>query len=135
MDATQHPTKATLQITDASGNLVLTKTLTRESDYPYYVYTAKVHYTDKYYKISVSSDAYAGSKESSYSETKGKFSNVVFDMERKGKDACNCFCHSLIKPIWIKVLNVVYSLFGKKIVCCDDLFAENGHLLNYTAND
>ena len=135
IDETQHPTKATLQITDASGNLVLTKTLTRNPEDAYYKYTAKVPYTDKYYRVSVVSDAYAGSAESSYSETRGRFSNVVFDMERKGKDDCNCFCHSLIKPIWIKVLNVVYSLFGKKIVCCDDLFAENGHLLNYTAND
>ena len=134
MDATEHPTEATLQITDDSG-LVLTQKLTRNPEDPYFRYTAKVPYTDKYYRISVVSGAYAGSAESEYIESKGRFSNVVFDMERKGKDHCNCLCHSLIKPIWVKVLNVVYSLFGKKIVCCDDLFAENGHLLNYTAND
>ena len=135
MDETQHPTKATLQITDASNNLVATAKLTRTADYPYYVYTAKVPYTDKYYKVAVDSDAYAGSEDVSYSETLQGYPEVVFDMDRKGKDDCNCFCHSLIKPIWIKVLNVIYSLLGKKIVCCDDLFAENGHLLNYTAND
>ena len=135
MEATEHPTEATLQITDASNNLVLTQKLTRNPEAANYKYTAKVPYTDKYYKISVVSGAYAGSETSSYIAAREHFSNVEFDMERKGKDACNCFCHSILKPIWVKVLNVIYSLFGKKIVCCDDLFAENGHLLNYTAND
>ena len=135
MDATEHPTEATLQITDASGNLVLTQKLTRKPEDANYKYVAKVPYTDEYYKIAVVSGAYAGSETSTYIAARDQFSYVEFDMERKGKDDCNCFCHSLIKPIWLKVLNLIYSLFGKKIVCCDDLFAENGHLLNYTAND
>ena len=140
IDPERLPTEATIQITDASNNLVLTKTITREATDAYFLYTAKVPYTDKNYRVSIVSGAYAGSSETKYHdsldiyEDNGPgFGGVNFDMERKGKDACNCFCHSLIKPIWIKVLNFVYSLFGKKIVCCDDLFAENGHLLNYNA--
>lgn len=47
--------------------------------------------------------------------------------------SCNCLCHNtLVKPIWVRVLNILYNLFNIKYVCCDDMYASIGDLLVYT---
>ncbi len=46
---------------------------------------------------------------------------------------CGCLCHnSMIKPIWVRVLNILYNLFKIKFVCCDDMYSSIGDLLVYT---
>lgn len=46
---------------------------------------------------------------------------------------CSCICHnSFIKPIWVRILNILYKLFNIKYVCCDDMYASLGDLLVYT---
>ena len=52
--------------------------------------------------------------------------------EDEGKK-CMCICHSVLSPIWIKVLNLLYSLFNIRYVCCNDMFATHGDKLKYTA--
>ncbi|MCQ2462703.1 MAG: hypothetical protein MJ177_04770 [Clostridia bacterium] len=46
---------------------------------------------------------------------------------------CMCICHSIVGPIWIKILNLLYSLFNIRYVCCNDMFATHGDKLKYTA--
>ncbi len=46
---------------------------------------------------------------------------------------CHCICHnSLFKPIWVRILNLLYRLFNVKYVCCDDMYVSIGDLLVYT---
>ena len=49
-----------------------------------------------------------------------------------GLRSCNCICHSILSPLVIKIYNILYSLFGTKYVCCDDLFIVHGNVLGYT---
>lgn len=49
-----------------------------------------------------------------------------------GLRSCNCICHSILSPLVIKIYNILYSLFGTKYVCCDDLFIVHGSVLGYT---
>ncbi len=45
---------------------------------------------------------------------------------------CSCICHSIISPIWIRILNILYSFFNIRYVCCNDMFATHGNSLKYT---
>ena len=46
---------------------------------------------------------------------------------------CKCICHnSLLKPLWVRILNLLYRLFNVKYVCCDDMYVSLGDLLVYT---
>lgn len=46
---------------------------------------------------------------------------------------CSCIHHNpLFKPIWVRILNILYRLFNIKYVCCDDMYATMGDLLIYT---
>lgn len=46
---------------------------------------------------------------------------------------CMCICHSILSPIWIRILNLLYSVFNIRYVCCNDMFAVHGDQLKYTA--
>ena len=69
-----------------------------------------------------------------------KFNTTVSSIRLDVKSAldnpafsCHCLCHNtLIKPIWVRVLNILYNLFNIKYVCCDDMYASIGDLLVYT---
>lgn len=46
---------------------------------------------------------------------------------------CRCIHHNpLIQPIWVRILNILYSLFNVKYVCCYDMYSTIGPLLQYT---
>lgn len=46
---------------------------------------------------------------------------------------CSCICHSSIfQPLWVRILNVIYSIFKVKVVCCYDMYASIGYLLIYS---
>lgn len=47
---------------------------------------------------------------------------------------CHCICHSFLGRLHIRILNIVYNLFGRKIVCCPDMYATHGDMLAYGAN-
>ena len=48
-----------------------------------------------------------------------------------GGSNCHCICHSFLGGFWISILNMIYRLFGRKIVCCYDMFATHGDRLIY----
>ncbi len=46
---------------------------------------------------------------------------------------CGCLHHNtLIRPIWVRILNLLYRFFNVKYACCDDMYATIGDLLIYT---
>ena len=59
---------------------------------------------------------------------------VVMSMNPDYETHCTCIHHNaLIQPIWVRVLNILYSLFNRKYVCCYDMYSTIGPLLQYTA--
>ncbi|MCM1543983.1 MAG: hypothetical protein NC110_01675, partial [Ruminococcus sp.] len=48
-----------------------------------------------------------------------------------GKENCSCICHSFLGRIWITFLNLIYRLFGKRTVCCYDMYATHADRLVY----
>lgn len=48
-----------------------------------------------------------------------------------GKERCTCTCHSFLGGFHIFVLNVLYSIFKIKYVCCYDMYAVHGSELKY----
>lgn len=46
---------------------------------------------------------------------------------------CNCIHHNtLLRPIIVRIFNILYNLFNVKYVCCDDMYATIGDVLAYT---
>lgn len=46
---------------------------------------------------------------------------------------CNCIHHNtLLRPIIVRIFNILYNLFNFKYVCCDDMYATLGDVLAYT---
>lgn len=48
-----------------------------------------------------------------------------------GGSNCHCICHSFLGGFWISILNLIYRLTDRKIVCCYDMFATHGDKLLY----
>jgi len=58
---------------------------------------------------------------------------LTVDEDYISGQGCHCICHnSLFKPIWVRILNLLYRLFNVKYVCCDDMYVSIGDLLIYT---
>ena len=51
-----------------------------------------------------------------------------------GLAGCDCICHSFLSPLVVRIYNILYQFFGKKYICCDDLFITHGSVLAYTPN-
>ena len=49
----------------------------------------------------------------------------------QNKARCTCACHSFIGGIWVTCLNLMYTLFKVKYVCCYDMYATHGDKLAY----
>ena len=97
------------------------------------------------YEISVAStdEKYEGKKTlywsvytTMYDSVNNKMkSNILVDTSiRDGYNQsvnCNCLCHGILKGLWVRVLNILYSLFKVKYECCPHMHAELGDLLAY----
>ena len=64
---------------------------------------------------------------------------IIMNLELNGsyseehQSRCNCICHnSFFRGICVRVLNLLYRLFGVKYVCCYDMYLTLGDLLAYT---
>lgn len=44
----------------------------------------------------------------------------------------NCICHTIFARPWITLFNIIYNLFGRKMVCCVDMYERHGDILAYT---
>lgn len=58
---------------------------------------------------------------------------LTVDEDYISGQSCKCICHNtLFKPLWVRILNLLYNLFNVKYVCCDDMYVSLGDLLAYT---
>ena len=105
------------------------KLIKREDGTEYYRVEFYVPYRASY-DVIATADAYADRKTTTFFES--TYGSLKLVMVRVGREECSCLCHSMIKPIWIKVLNLLNTLFKLKVVCCDDMYATIGGDLNYT---
>lgn len=55
------------------------------------------------------------------------------DVNENGSPSCTCSCHSFLGRFQITLMNLVYRIFNRKIVCCYDMYARHGDRLVYTA--
>lgn len=129
-----------VQIVDADGQLVAkgTANLVPGTDY---AQLACSLYDSQSYTVTVSS------VKGKYSGTTTLARTYIYDFDAPinisvgltvdedyiSGQGCHCICHnSLFKPIWVKILNLLYRLFNVKYVCCDDMYVSIGDLLVYT---
>jgi hypothetical protein len=135
--STAHPDDVYLTI-ESEGEFITGKTLDfsdkskmikREDGTEYYRVEFFVPYRASY-DVIATADAYAAKKTTTFYQV--GYGSVKLEMVRVGRADCTCLCHSMLKPIWIKVLNLLNTLFRLKVVCCDDMYANIGGDLNYT---
>lgn len=130
---------ASVQITGSKGFLVTQAVLDEDSQV-----VVSLPY-DSSYNITVTANGNVGSSTITgeyllnYDATTGNIPNVRIqlqkgsDVNEGGSNHCTCICHSFLSRFHITILNLVYRLFGKKIVCCYDMYATHGDTLVYGA--
>lgn len=60
---------------------------------------------------------------------------VTMDKNPEYETHCSCIHHNaLIQPIFVRILNLLYTFFNYKYVCCYDMYSTIGPLLEYTAD-
>ena len=129
---------ATVQIFSSNGQIVSTTKLNENSDVTltlYYDTAYEIVITDEYGNIG--SQVIELNTTMTDKDT-GKlvptevtiYLKQYTDPDHGGSD-CHCICHSFLGRFWISMLNMIYRLFGKKIVCCYDMFATHGDQLLY----
>lgn len=129
---------ATVQIFNSSGQIVTTTKLDANSDV-----TINLTYDTAYQIMIVDDSGNVGVKDvelntSLKDENTGMlrptevtiYLDKYEDPDHGGSD-CHCICHSFLGRLWISMLNMIYRLFGKKIVCCYDMYATHGDQLIY----
>ena len=138
-DGAAHSTDVYLTIKTTDGVFISGKNFTekdllvdKETGTKYFRYETYVPYAREY-EVIATSDAYSGKTMTTFYGY--GFTTVKVVMERTGRDDCSCLCHSMLKPVWVKILNLLNTLFKIKVVCCDDMYANIGDLLNYTPNN
>lgn len=129
-----------VQVTDANGQLIAkgTANLVEGTDYAQFVCSL---YDSSSYTVTVTS------VKGKYSGTTTLGRTYVYDVNAPVQISvgltvdedyleglsCHCICHNaLFKPLWVKILNLLYRLFNVKYVCCDDMYVSLGDLLVYT---
>lgn len=128
-----------VQITDASGQLIErgVANLVEGTNYAQFKCTL---YDSKSYTVTVTSDRgkYSGTTTLNrtyvYAYDAPVYISVGLELDQGYVEGlnCSCICHnSLFKPIWVRILNLLYNLFNVRYVCCDDMYASIGDLLAY----
>ncbi|MCI6770479.1 MAG: hypothetical protein MR567_00720, partial [Oscillospiraceae bacterium] len=129
---------ATVQIFNSSGQIVTTTKLDENSDV-----TINLTYDTSYQIMIVDDSGNVGVKDvelntSMKDETTGMLrpTEVTIYLDKyeepdHGGSDCHCICHSFLGRFWISILNLIYRLTGRKIVCCYDMYATHGDQLLY----
>lgn len=63
------------------------------------------------------------------------YNHILVAMEKNPEYETHCRCihhNSLIQPIFVRILNILYNFFNYKYVCCYDMYSTIGPLLDYT---
>ena len=137
---TYHPEKLTIEVRDETGKGIAYKDVV----YPRadqkkgiaFQTTFDVNYSSTY-SVTVTSEGFSGSQDNGFYEgypdkpEDDKPRDITVMLTKNAESPCGCLCHTFIKPIWVGVLNLLNSLFGAEPVCCNDMFANIGTLLNY----
>lgn len=77
-------------------------------------------------------DGYFGNEGDEIPSFAFELSNYVDpDPDHGGSTKCRCICHTFLGGLWINFLNILYRLFGKKTVCCHDMYEKHGDRLAY----
>lgn len=77
-------------------------------------------------------DGYFGNEGDEIPSFAFELSNYVDpDPDHGGSTKCRCICHTFLGGLWINFLNILYRLFGKKTVCCHDMYEKWGYKLAY----
>lgn len=128
---------ATVQIYNSNGQIVTTTKLDEESKA-----IITLNY-DTSYQIVITDDVGNVGKgdielNTTMKDENGKLVPTMTTIYLKqyedpdhGGSNCHCICHSFLGGFWISILNMIYRLFGRKIVCCYDMFATHGDRLIY----
>ena len=128
-----------VQITDASGQLVAKGKANLVEGTTYAQFKCAL-YDSTSYTVTVTSErgkysgAYTLNRSHVYVYDAPVNIYVDLELDQGYIDGlnCSCICHnSLFKPIWVRVLNLLYNLFNVRYVCCDDMYASIGDLLAY----
>ena len=144
-DGNYHPEEVNLQVTDANGKPIGVATLTekdivsaKDAKVPTYKKVFKVNYSPSY-RVVATSKNYKGEKTPGFNYGGDNYNNyypggATITLYREKEGPCSCICHTVFKPVWVGVLNLLYNLFKVKYVCCDDMFANIGENLAYGPN-
>ena len=135
-----HDEEVTITITNTDGDYIDSITLEKPDKDGFYRYTFKVSYAARY-NVSVVSESFTGyvisgkgeaqAPSSAFDKGTEEFSVLKVELRLNEKGDCDCICHGFLQPVVVKIYNIINSLFKKKIVCCDDMYATIGHKLNY----
>lgn len=123
----------TIQVTNAAGQLVGNGTTDKNG-----ALAVNLNYSTSYTVTAVSAEGkyYAEQMMAApYQEVIDYTIRPVMDEQWAAnlQPSCRCICHnSLLKPLWVRILNILYRLFNTKYVCCYDMYANIGSLLAYT---
>ncbi len=128
-----------VMVKNSSGQLINTGKAKYDAAANCLVYTCNVNYSTDYIVTATTGDyRFTGTANSKYWFSGGDdgVTQVTLSMTYQEPEPCNCICHnSIFRGIWATCLNLIYNLFGRKIVCCDDMYATLGDLLAYTAQN
>lgn len=133
-DNNYHPEEVALQILYADGKIADAQYAKKVDDRTY-EYSFLVNHSD-YYTISATATGYKGETicsffSNSFDPDLSHPSNAIITLEKVEAHSCGCICHTFLKPVWIRVLRLLHTLFGVEHVCCSDMFANIGPSLNY----
>lgn len=121
-----HPEDVYIQVLYANGQIADARPATRIDEYTYEL-VSLVNYSPSY-TIAATSTGYEGTGVSHFIAGP---SGAIITLEKIPAHSCGCICHTFLKPIWVRILNLLYTLFGTEHVCCNDMFANIGANLKY----
>ncbi len=125
-DNNYHPDEVDVQILYADGKIADGRKATKVAE-DTYEFISYVNYSSSY-TVSATAVGYSGTTVSNF--VVGP-SGAIIVLEKVGAYSCGCICHTFMKPIWVRILNLLHTLFGIEHVCCNDMFANIGPSLNY----
>ena len=100
-----------------------------------FVYTCNVKYSSSLTVTATTYDnMFTGTQNILYwtSGEEDGMTQVSMGLNYQQPKDCGCICHnSVFKSIWATILNIIYNLFGKKVVCCDHMYSTIGEMLAY----
>lgn len=127
---------AAVQVLDSNQQLRATGNLNEDSELILGLtysetYTVTVTYANNAASFSYSGDTLVALNENGNIPTVRVQLEKGSDFNGTDQEYCTCICHSFFSRFWITFCNLVYRLFGKKIVCCYDFYALHGDDIVY----